>query len=90
MISISPPTKYINGYKSGTIHLNDMFVTYKSSHIIPLHHQIKKNAYICLIIYTNYHKLDPPPNEKKTAEVIYFMNITLISNNNKQVVSGNA
>ena len=38
----SPPTKYINGYKSTTIHLNDMFVTYKSFHIISLDNKIKK------------------------------------------------
>ena len=48
----------------------------------------KENAYICLIIYTNYHKPDPPPM-KKNAECTYCMNITLISNNNEQLVSGN-
>ena len=64
MISVSPPKKYINGYKSTTIHVNDMSLKYKSSHIIPLHHEIEK-MHICLIIYTNFHKLDPPM-EKKT------------------------
>ena len=39
---VSPPTKYINCNKSTTTHLNGMFVTYNSSHIILLHHQIKK------------------------------------------------
>lgn len=40
-----------------------------------------------ILIITN---LTHPPNEKKPVECTYFMNITLISNNNEQLVSGNA